>query len=193
MFWDYGGGLMTDWGVHLLDMALWAKDLVEAPQMMSTYAANSSAQVGQRETFDTMNVIYPKSDYVFNWDMTAGVQQGPYDKLYGLAFIGDDATIVTDRQSYKLIPEWDNKKKAFKVKEEDYVGGQEAHSLHTRNFLDCVKSREIPVCPTEVGRAAAMHAHIANIAGRVGEPVLLWDDKNNRFTNSEKANECIVP
>ena len=22
MFWDYGGGLMTDWGVHLIDMAI---------------------------------------------------------------------------------------------------------------------------------------------------------------------------
>jgi predicted dehydrogenase len=31
MFWDYGGGLMTDWGVHLLDMALWAKDYTEPP------------------------------------------------------------------------------------------------------------------------------------------------------------------
>ncbi len=193
MFWDYGGGLMTDWGVHLIDMALWAKDIVEAPKILSTYAANSSAQVGQRETFDTMNVNYPMGEYVFNWDMTAGVQQGPYEKLYGLAFIGDDATIVTDRSSYQVYPEWDNEKKAFKVKEEEYKGGQEAHSIHTRNFLNCVKSREIPVCPTEIGRAAALHAHIANISGRVGEPVLLWDDKNNRFTNSEKANEFIVP
>ncbi len=193
MFWDYGGGLMTDWGVHLIDMALWAKDIVEAPKILSTYAANSSAQVGQRETFDTMNVNYPMGEYVFNWDMTAGVQQGPYEKLYGLAFIGDDATIVTDRSSYQVYPEWDNEKKAFKVKEEEYKGGQEAHSLHTRNFLNCVKSREIPVCPTEIGRAAALHAHIANISGRVGEPVLIWDDKNNRFTNSEKANEFIVP
>ncbi len=193
MFWDYGGGLMTDWGVHLLDMALWAKDIVEAPKILSTYAANSSAQVGQRETFDTMNVNYPMGEYVFNWDMNAGVQQGPYEKLYGLAFIGDDATIVTDRSSYQVYPEWDNEKKAFKVKEEEYKGGQEAHSIHTRNFLNCVKSREIPVCPTEIGRAAALHAHIANIAGRVGEPVLIWDEKNNRFTNSEKANQLIVP
>ena len=193
MFWDYGGGLMTDWGVHLLDMALWAKDIVEAPKILSAYAANSSAQVGQRETFDTMNVNYPMGEYVFNWDMTAGVQQGPYEKLYGLAFIGDDATIVTDRSSYQVYPEWDNQKNAFKVKEEEYKGGQEAHSMHTRNFLNCVKSREIPVCPTETGRAAALHAHIANIAGRVGEPVLIWDDRSNRFTNSEKANQFVTP
>lgn len=27
MFWDYGGGLLTDWGVHLLDMALWGMNV----------------------------------------------------------------------------------------------------------------------------------------------------------------------
>ncbi len=140
-----------------------------------------------------MNVTYPKDDYVFNWDMTAGVQQGPYEKLYGLAFIGEDATIVTDRNSFRVYPEWDGDKKAFKTRAEEYSGGKEAHSIHTRNFLDCVKSRETPVCPTEIGRTAAIHAHIANISGRVGEPVLIWDDQNNRFTNSEKANQLIVP
>jgi len=192
-FWDYGGGLMSDWGVHLLDMALWARDLVEAPKVVSTYAANSSTLDRQRDTFDTMTVNFPKDDYVINWDMTAGVQQGPYEKLYGLAFIGEDATIVTDRNSFRVYPEWDNNKKAFRAEEVQYDDGKEAHSPHTRNFLDCVKSRETPICPPEIGRAAALHAHIANIAGRVGEPVLLWDDENNRFTNSEKANQLIVP
>ncbi len=193
MFWDYGGGLMSDWGVHLLDMALWAKNVTEAPRMVSTFATNSSSQKRQRETFDTMTVNFPKDDYVINWDMTAGVQQGPYEKLYGLAFIGEKATIVTDRHSFRVYPEWDGEKKAFMIEEEQFNDGKEAHSPHTRNFLDCVKSREKPVCTPEIGRAAALHAHIANISGRVGESVLIWDDKNNRFTNSQKANELIVP
>src|SRR5665811_226908 len=77
------------------DMWLWAKDLVEAPVQVLTYAANSSSMIRQRDTFDTMTVSFPKKDYVINWDMTAGVQQGPYEKLYGIAFIGEKATIVT--------------------------------------------------------------------------------------------------
>jgi hypothetical protein len=44
-----------------------------------------------------------------------------------------------------------------------------------------------------VGRAAALHAHIPNIAGRVEQTVLEWDDVNNRFTNCERANELIFP
>jgi hypothetical protein len=38
-----------------------------------------------------------------------------------------------------------------------------------------------------------MHAHIPNIAARTGEPVLIWNDKNSSFSNSEKANALIKP
>jgi predicted dehydrogenase len=192
-YWDYGGGLMSDWGVHLLDMGLWAKDLVEAPSEVLTYAANSSTENKVRETFDTMTVSYPKKDYVINWDMTAGVQQGPYEKLYGLAFIGEKGTIVTDRNSYQLFPEWDDEKKAQKTEPKSFKDGKESHAEHARNFLDCIKSRNKPACPPEIGRVAALHAHIPNICARTGEPVLFWDDANSRFTNSERANGLVKP
>jgi predicted dehydrogenase len=192
-FWDYGGGLMSDWGVHLIDMGLWAKDQVQAPAQVLTFAANSSSEKKQRETFDTMTVTFPKKDYVINWDMTAGVQQGPYGKLYGVAFIGEKATIVTDRVSCQVYPEWDETKKDFKTEAKSLKEGKESHPLHVRNFLDCIKSRKTPACPPELGRVAAFHAHFPNIAARTGEQVLLWDDKAGRFTNSEKANKLIKP
>jgi predicted dehydrogenase len=192
-FWDYGGGLMSDWGVHLLDMGLWAKDLVQAPDKVLTYAANTFPEKRARETFDTMTVSYPKSDFVINWDMTAGLQRGPYDMSYGIAFIGDDATIVANRSKINVYPEWDNDTKKFKAEEYAFLEGTESHKLHAQNFIDCIKSRQQPACPPEYGRAAALHAHIPNIAARVGEPVLLWDDKNNRFTNSEAANKLVTP
>ena len=192
-FWDYGGGLMSDWGVHLLDMGLWAKDLTEGPQKVITYAENLSKKVRQRDSFDTMNVIFPKKDYVINWDMTAGVQQGPFDSPYGVQFIGEKATIVADRHKYHLYPEWDGEKDAPVVDEISYTKGHESHRQHVDNFLECIKTREIPSCPPEVGRAAALHAHIPNIAARVGATILKWDDKNNRFTNNDKANALVMP
>ena len=192
-FWDYGGGLMSDWGVHLLDMGLWAKDLVEAPLQVLTYAANSSTQKRVRDTFDTMTVVYPKKDYVINWDMTAGIEQGPYKKPYGLAFIGENGTIVTDRNSFQVFPEWDDEKHTYRSETRTYNEGKESHALHARNFLDCIKSRKTPVCPPETGRVAALHAHIPNIGARTGEAVLYWDDAKTRFTNSERANGLIKP
>jgi predicted dehydrogenase len=193
MFWDYGGGLMSDWGVHLIDMGLWANNFTEAPAAVLTYAANSSSEKRQRETFDTMTVSFPKKDYVINWDMNAGIQQGPWEKLYGLAFIGDKGTIVTDRSTYQVYPEWDEEKKEGKAVAKSFKEGKESHAQHARNFLDCVKSRNTPVCPPELGRVAALHALIPNIAGRIDESVLKWDDTNSRFINSEKANALIKP
>lgn len=192
-FWDYGGGMMSDWGVHLLDMGLWAKDLIKAPELVSAYGGNTSTEVRQRETFDTITANYPKQDYVINWDMTAGIQSGPWGKNYGVAFIGEKGTILTDRKSYQLFPEWDEDAKRFKAEEIKFTEGNEAHSAHVRNFLDCVKSRDIPVCPPEVGRAAALHVHIPNIAARTGETLLVWDDKKTRFANSEAANALVTP
>jgi len=193
MFWDYGGGLMSDWGVHLIDMGLWAKDIVNPPEKVLVYAANTFHEPRSRETFDSMSVIYPKDDFVINWDMTAGVQHGPYDSPYGLAFIGDLATLVADRSKLIVYPEWDDQAKKSMTEEYKFTEGKESHGEHVRNFIDCIKTRRTPFCPPETGRAAALHVHIPNIAARVGEPMLIWDDINARFTNSEKANQLITP
>lgn len=192
-FWDYGGGLMSDWGVHLIDMGLWTHDLVSGPHKVITYADNLSEKKMARETFDTMNVIYPKDDFVIHYDLTAGVQQGPFDSPYGLQFIGEKGTLVADRYKYNLYPEWDGQENKPKTEKISFTGGHESHRQHVENFLHCIKTRERPACPPEVGRAAAVHVHIANIAARTGETVLMWDDNNNRFTNSNKANELITP
>jgi predicted dehydrogenase len=193
MFWDYGGGLMSDWGVHLLDIALWAKDITKAPEKVLIYGANTFEEPRSRETFDSMSVIFPKDDFVINWDMTAGIQSGPYDSIYGLAFVGDLATMTVDRNKLIVRPEWDSLTKKSKAEEYKFTEGTESHSMHAKNFIECIKTRSKPVCTPEIGRAAAVHVHIPNIAARTGESMLIWDDANNRFTNSEKANQLITP
>jgi predicted dehydrogenase len=192
-FWDYGSGMASDWGVHLMDIALWAKDDLKGPSRILVYAENTYPEKRARETFDSMNICIPKEGYSINFDVTAGIQRGPWDMLYGMAFVGDDATIVIDRNKLILYPEYDNENKKFKTEEYKYTEGKESHNEHVRNFIDCVKSRNQPVCPPEIGRASALHMHMANIAGRVREPILDWDEAGNRFSNSEEANKLIRP
>jgi predicted dehydrogenase len=192
-FWDYGGGLQSDWGVHLLDMGLWTKDILSAPSKTLVYADNTFGSDRARETPDSMTISFPKEDFVINWDVTAGLQRGPWEMTYGIAFVGNDATIVCDRSKIMVYPEWDSQAKKPRAEEYKYTEGRESHGEHVRNFLDCIKSGNKPASPPEVGRAAAMHAHIANIAARTGEPVLLWDETYRRFTNSEAANRLITP
>lgn len=192
-FWDYGGGLMSDWGVHLIDMALWAKGIMTGPAEVLTYAANTFSEPRARETFDTMSVVYPKLDFVINYDLNAGVQRGPWDKLYGLAFIGEKGTLVVNRNYLEVFPEWDDEKKTNKTSSFKMEQEGDTHLQHVRNFLDCIKTRSTPACPPEIGRATALHAHIPNIAARVNQPFLMWNDKTNEFDNSKEANALIMP
>jgi len=192
-FWDYGGGLMSDWGVHLLDIALWAGNISTPPAKTLVYGANTYHEPRSRETFDSMTVVYPEDDFVINWDMTGGIARGPYDSSYGLAFIGDMGTLVADRSKLILYPEWDGQAKKPKTAEYRFTEGKESHGEHVRNFIECIRSGNKPACPPETARIAALHVHIPNIAARCGEPVLHWDNNNNRFTNSVRANELITP
>lgn len=193
MFWDHGGGLMTDWGVHLIDMAFWAKDLTAPPEITLASGGNLSFKENDHETFDTMSVIWQQGDFIVTWEHTAGTQGGPWDKNYGLAFIGDNATIVVNRQGYKVIPEWDGNKKANKTEPVEVPMQGENHGEHVANFIGCVKSRKTPACPPEKGRVVAVAAHAANIAVRTGENKLVWDEQKGKFSNSEIANNMVIP
>ena len=61
--------------------------------------------------------------------MIAGVEKGPYPLMYGVAFIGDKATIKANRSSYEIIPEWDSETKTNWVEPVTFEKGQEAHAL----------------------------------------------------------------
>jgi hypothetical protein len=58
---------------------------------------------------------------------------------------------------------------------------------HTRNFVDCIKSREQPACNTAVGRLAAVNAHLGNVAFKTGRKVH-WDEATTAFENDPEAN-----
>ncbi|HBC30324.1 MAG TPA: gfo/Idh/MocA family oxidoreductase, partial [Clostridiales bacterium] len=59
-----------------------------------------------------------------------------------------------------------------------------------RNFLDCVKSREQPWATLEIGHRSTSMAHLGTIAMMTRER-LEWDAINERFTNSEIANNYL--
>ena len=61
---------------------------------------------------------------------------------------------------------------------------------HTRNFLDCVKSRRRCHCDLETGHRSTTFAHLANIALWT-KSRLEWDPRNERITNHEEANQYL--
>lgn len=190
MFWDYGGGLMTDWGVHLLDMALWAKKVDYMPLSVSAAGGNLSFSDHAHETPDTLSVIYQMKDFALTWEHTAGIQTGMADKNYGLAFIGDNGTILANRQSWELRPEYRDDR--FVTEKIEPQPGKENHSEHVRNFLDCIKTKEMPRCTIEMGRMAGIYAHLGNIAYRSGGPVI-YDESKQKIINNKGADALVFP
>lgn len=180
MFWDYGGGLMTDWGVHLIDMALWGMDVKTMPLFTVASGGNYLFPDGAQETFDTMSVTYQFKDFIVEWENNAGVETGPYGKNYGLLFRGTNGTLVADRTDWEIYPEKD------KIPVEKFVADNKDAYNHVTNFLDCVKSRNpVTACPVENGSICAKYAHLGNIGARVGGKTLVYDDRTKKFNIPE--------
>ena len=192
MFWDYGGGLMTDWGVHLIDMALWAKDVNGFPKSVMASGGIFAHQDRALEMADTQNVIYEMDDFLITWEHNGGVQVGPYDQLYGLEYKGTNGTLVIDRSRWKVLPEWDGEKEDWKIEApEDYKTDEMSHRMHVQNFIECVKSREKPAADIEIGWRVGIFAHLGNIAYRTGKKVV-FDEASGKILD-EEANALVTP
>ena len=192
MFWNYGGGLLTDWGVHLLDMGLWGLNVTGMPNKIVATGGKFYYPQGMHETFDSQTVSYLFDDCIMSWEHNAGVQTGPYNREYGVLFKGTNGTLVADRNNWMVYPEQDGKK-GPKTPEVTVEADHQDHKLHVRNFIDCVKSRNYQTaCTIENGSLCAKYAHLGNIAARLNT-VLSYDDATKSFKGVPEADQYIKP
>jgi predicted dehydrogenase len=188
--WDYGGGLLTDWGVHLLDIALWAVD-GKMPTSIQSAGGIYAYKDNAIETADTQTVIYEYPDLLIEWEHVGGLNKGYYGRHYGIVFIGTNGALVINREGWEVIPEEEGgvpKIEAIPFQ----VADQKDHEKHVNNFISSIKSRTRPICDVEIGKNAATLAHMGNVAYRTGNK-LYWDASRNNFTNDAKANALIEP
>lgn len=196
-FWDYAGGLMTDWGVHLIDIVLWGMQ-VEAPISIAAIGGKFAYPDDAQETPDTLQAIYEFDEFSMIWEHAVGIELGPFQRSHGIAFVGNDGTLVVDRNGWELFPEVllsDGKPNGYRMPALPPVTARhDAHGLdqHTQNFIDCMKTREQPRVNAEVGSLAAVNAHLGNIAFRTHDKVY-WDGKRMEFDGNAKANALITP
>ena len=174
-FWDYAGGLMTDWGVHLLDYALYGMN-VTAPQSIMASGGKFGYPDDACETPDLLQTIYTFKDFTVMWDHAIGIDDGAYGRNHGLGFVGENGTLVIDRSGWEVIPERVNGKQRMEPVElhKSYGGG--GLNLHVKNHLECIKARTPEKCNAniQIGAHIAKFAHLGNIAYRTGKK-LTWD------------------
>ncbi len=184
-FWDYAGGLMTDWGVHLVDIALWGMK-AKAPHTVYAAGGKLAYPDDASETPDTMQAIYEYDGFNMIWEHGTGIDSANFGRNHGIAFLGNNGTLVVDRRGWEVIPE-KGKMDAVTLRERE---GSDL-DRHTSNFLDAVRSKDSTAltCPIDVGSMAAVNCHMGNIAYKTGEKVF-WNPSKDEFT-SKKATKLL--
>jgi predicted dehydrogenase len=194
-FWDYAGGMMTDWGVHLIDIVQWAMS-VDAPLAVSTTGGKFLLK-DNRETPDTILATYRYPGFVMTYENRVCNGNPLNGHNYGIEFYGADGTMFVDRAGFDIVPERRSVQGATDGRQEDRTGATSVRSTpdnptHQRNFIDCVKSRKAPICDIEIGHRSSSTAILGNLALRSGAPVE-WDGRTETVTNgNKKASDLLV-
>lgn len=172
---DYSGGMLTDWGAHLLDTAQWAND-TERSGPVEVEGTGRRHEQGLYDVFYDYHLVYKYANGVLMQVDSGGV---------ALRFEGADGWIANDG--------WIGPLQASSPEIlRSVIGPGEIHLFtcpagEHRNFLDCVKSRRDPYFPAEIGHRCSTVSHLGNIAMELGRK-LRWDPHAEAFLGDDQAN-----
>jgi predicted dehydrogenase len=212
-FWDYGGGLVTDFGIHRFD---------SMHQIMGVDAPATVAATGGRfgltdgaETPDVVQVTYEYPGFVLSYEAmmlnahgaggrTTGRQyyqaRGTTDRPHGEAYYGTTGTMIVDRLGFEIFPELKSTSgpgavgrnttaAGYRMEARDMVA-EDATALHVREFIDCVRSRRKPNADAETGQRSSIVSHLGNIAYRTGLKIR-WDAGRETIVDAPAAERLL--
>jgi predicted dehydrogenase len=178
---DFSGGEMTNWGAHGVDQIQWALGMDgTGPSEIAPLTPGTDGAVTMR---------YPngvKVNFV--------LEKGP---MGGAVFICEKGKLEINRNKFASNPPEiaEELRKHLDVNEEerkwsDNLALWQAR-WHMQNWLDCIRSRNLPVADVEIGHRSISVCHLANIARAVGRP-LRWDPTHEHFIDDEEANRYLT-
>lgn len=169
-FWDYGSGLMNDWGVHLNDLILWGMDRIAPDSVQVT--GGRYVLTDNTDTPDTLEIVYDYGDFLHVYTVRRVCRGGGmHGKGHGMQFEGTDGILTLDRGGWYVTPEGSKEEPRTP---DAKSGSSDQHLPHVLNFLECVKTRNKPVSDVEIAHRSTTTCHLANIAFKVGRKIN-WD------------------
>ena len=183
---EFGGGMITDWGAHHIDIAQWGLGMDEnGPVEVRPPADHENAKRGAQ-------LVYAN-----------GVVLTHGDGSPGCSFYGTEGEVHVGRGKFKLILKGEVKH-AFMSKEEskgtslereytlaerEYLANAKVKLYESKNqlqdFLACVRSRQKPICEVGTGASSAIACHLMNFGYWHGANVK-WDPIAHKFLSGGK-------
>ncbi len=179
-FWDYSGGQMTNFGAHQIDIAHWGMGVDDhGPSEVEGVATFHPQKWHDVSETCRITYRYPR-------DITMTVGQKQADIPEGVTFIGERGRIFVDRSKLTSTPDNLVQESLRDSDERLYISEN-----HHQNFLDCIRSRKLPICDVAIGHRTATACHLGNIAIRLGRKIA-WDADREQVVNDAEASQMLA-
>lgn len=167
-FREFGGGYLSDWGAHMIDIAQWALNKDKSGPVRFIPPNGKEQPV--------LTMIYDNGIVMKHEDFGRG---------YGVRFIGTKGSMDVSRQYFDSKPDVIAKSTMQASDQKLYVSAD-----HQQNWLDCIKNNNEPICDVETGHRTSSVCCIANIAYWLNRP-LNWDPVREKFRKDKEANRLL--
>jgi predicted dehydrogenase len=199
-FYAFGGGLITDWGVHLTDIAMMA---MQADGKAPVHSCASGQYVNFPKDLeqlpDAFSCVWQYDNFMMTFTNAVPPPSQDAFPQNGNYFYGAKGVLHVNRSGYRIWPQPQRGFPAGKVPpgakmppeakkpeppieaksfKQDEQYQNDPHTIaHARNFLDCVKSRKSPTADiTTVGFTSALSCLLGRLAVKEGK-AYKWDGK----------------
>jgi predicted dehydrogenase len=199
-FWDFSGGDMIDDGIHQMDLALMILGDHHRPRLISACGGKMAYPDADGETPDVQVVTYEFDEFVLTFELTnyprymqkesAEIRRNdllPYWTMNStrIELYGADLMMTVGRHGGG----WIAAQIGGRTVETQY--GRPGDEPHTKNFIECVKSRQKPNADVELAHTSCSIVHLGNIAYRMRNTKLRYDWDKEQFVDNAEANRLL--
>jgi len=189
---DYSGGMMTNWAIHHIDIILWAMQSW-SPAAISC-AGGKFVVNDMADTPDAIEASWQFPGWLMQYHYRGfnnfhSVQSRP--NHHGICFHGNQAAMVLDRFGYEIYEDADPKKVAEKAIAIPYFDAKnpaksEQDGPWHRLFIDCIKSGKKPPLDLEESHKGTVCCHLANISYLTGRTIA-WNGQTETVPGDAEA------
>lgn len=210
---EYAGGIITDWGQHHMDIAHWGMDMEHSGPLEIEGKANFP-NAGRPDCFNNPDRFVVKMKYPGEIDLLYLVVR---DKKYLASMAAGDISKQAEADLFAGVPEEFHHEQRNGImftgeKGRIFVNrgglfGKAAEELaqnplpgdavrlaqstdHMGNFFQCVKSRQKPIADVTIGHHTITACHLGNIAMRLGRTIR-WDTQREQIVGDDEANRWL--